>query len=164
MNSDKHVLMKNDFQLYYYCLPFQQLSSAELYAIMALRQEVFVVEQNCPYLDADGKDQQAHHLMGFDKEGRLLAYSRLMPKGLSYPRYTSMGRVLTSTSARGKGLGRGLMRESLKWMEQLYGRDAIKISAQCYLARFYESLGFHTIGEEYLEDDIPHIAMIKEWP
>jgi ElaA protein len=144
------------------CLPFDQLSLDQLYAIMALRQEVFVVEQNCPYLDADGKDMDAHHLMGIDEKGQLLAYTRLLPKGISYEKYVSIGRVVTSPKARGTGLGKQLMEESIKQAGQIFPPADLKISAQCYLIKFYESLGFQSIGESYLEDDIPHIAMIKK--
>lgn len=153
--------MYSKVSLRYSCLPFHQLSLTELYALMALRQEVFVVEQKCPYLDADGKDLQAHHLMGYDEQGRLLAYSRLLPRGVSYPGYPSFGRVVTAPSIRGGGQGRPLMEKTLEWMERLYGRGTIKISAQSYLIPFYESLGFRIVGEEYLEDGIPHIGMVK---
>ena len=147
--------------LHYHCLPFRELSLAELYSVMALRQEVFVVEQNCPYLDADGKDLPAHHLLGYDQRGTLAAYSRLLPMGISYEEYPSFGRVVTAPAVRGQGRGRELMEKTLEWMERLYGRRAIKISAQCYLIPFYRSLGFHTVGEEYLEDDIPHVGMVR---
>ena len=128
---------------------------------MALRQEVFVVEQNCPYLDADGKDLPAHHLLGYNNKGQLLAYCRLLPKGVSYEKYPSFGRVVTAASIRGDGHGRKLMEKTLEWMGRLFGKEAIKISAQCYLIPFYESLGFQTVGKEYLEDDIPHIGMVR---
>ncbi|MCB0614454.1 MAG: GNAT family N-acetyltransferase [Phaeodactylibacter sp.] len=148
--------------LHFHCLPFHQLSATELYALMALRQEVFVVEQNCPYLDADGKDLSAHHLLGYNENGRLVAYSRLLPKGVAYEKHPSFGRVVTAASIRGNGQGRNLMEKTLEWMRRLYGQDAIKISAQCYLISFYESLGFQTVGKEYLEDDIPHIGMVRK--
>ncbi len=153
--------MPTNLNLHYFCLPFHQLSHKELYGLMALRQEVFVVEQNCPYLDADGKDIKAHHLLGYGQSGDLLAYSRLLPKGISYRTYPSFGRVVTAPSIRGGGQGRILMERTLEWMERLFGRQAIKISAQRYLIPFYESLGFHSVGQEYLEDDIPHIGMVK---
>lgn len=155
--------MSYPITLHYSCLPFHRLSLEELYAIMALRQEVFVVEQNCPYLDADGKDQPAHHLLGYSDKGALLAYSRLLPSGVSYAGYPSFGRVATAPSIRGGGQGRALMEKTLEWMERLYGRQAIKISAQSYLISFYRSLGFQAVGEEYLEDGIPHIGMVRDW-
>jgi len=146
--------------LYFSCLSFQQLSLRELYDMMQLRQVVFVVEQDCPYVDADGKDEAGHHLMGYRADGKLLACSRLLPPGISYASYASVGRVVTAPEVRGTGLGRQLMRQSLDWCRRLYGDAPVKISAQCYLIRFYESFGFSTKGEVYLEDDIPHISMV----
>jgi len=146
----------------YTCKKFQDLSLEELYESMALRQEVFVVEQDCPYLDADGKDQSSFHLMGHDEEGRLVAYTRLVPQGISYEKYPSIGRVVTSPIVRGKGVGKELMEASIEWCEKLWPGVSIKISAQTYLKKFYESLGFNQVGEGYLEDDIPHIPMLRE--
>ncbi len=144
------------------CKPFSQLTLEELYDIMVLRQEVFVVEQTCPYLDADGKDQLGFHLMGWhENHDNLLVYARLLPPGVSYKDYASIGRVVSSPSVRGKSYGKRLMEMSVIWCDLLFPGVAIKISAQCYLIRFYESFGFKTIGEEYLEDDIPHIGMVK---
>jgi len=145
----------------YKCLSFSQLSNIELYELMALRQEVFVVEQDCPYLDADGKDQEAWHLLGYDEQGKLIAYTRLLDKGTTYLNYISIGRVVTSPAARGKGYGGQIMNESIRQIQHLYGAQDIKISAQVYLEQFYRSMGFESIGEGYLEDDIPHIAMIR---
>jgi ElaA protein len=142
------------------CLPFAQLSPFELYDILALRQEVFIVEQNCPYQDCDGKDQQGWHLLGRDAEGRLVCYTRLLPPGVSYPGYASIGRVVSSPSVRGSGIGKELMRKSLEMCLHIFENQAIKIGAQSYLLRFYESLGFHSTGEEYLEDGIPHTKMV----
>ena len=147
---------------YFRCKPFSELNVDELYEIMALRQEVFVVEQDCPYLDADGKDQHAWHLMGFDKNDTLIAYARIVPPGISYENYVSIGRIVSSPSVRGKGTGKKLMEASLDAVKKLFNNQPIKISAQCYLIRFYESFGFKTTGTEYLEDNIPHIAMIRE--
>ena len=123
-------------------------------------QEVFVVEQNCPYLDADGKDLRGWHLMGFDTEGLLVAYTRLLPKGVSYENYASIGRVANSAKVRGGGVGKILMTESLRQMAILFPNQPVKIGAQTYLLRFYTSLGFVSTGEDYLEDDIPHTVMI----
>ena len=142
--------------------PYSELSLDELYEIMVLRQEVFVVEQDCPYLDADGKDQQAWHLMGFDKKEKLVAYSRIVPRGISYKNYPSIGRIVSSPSVRGNGIGKKLMIASIGTSENLFKGQPIKISAQCYLIKFYESFGFKPEGKEYLEDNIPHIAMIRE--
>jgi ElaA protein len=150
------------YNLNYQCLPFQELILNELYELLALRQEVFVVEQTCPYQDADGLDQLGWHVLGRDKSGKLLAYTRILPKGISYEAYPAIGRVVTSPSCRGKGYGKELMQVSIQYTEQLCGAVPIKISAQCYLIRFYEELGFRTVGEEYLEDDIPHIGMVRD--
>lgn len=142
-------------------LPFDQLSLSDLYDILKLRQEVFIVEQNCPYLDVDGLDRFAWHVMGKNPEGELLAYSRLLPKGTSYDDYISIGRILTSSKVRKLGLGKKLMDFSVKSIYQLFGYQNIKIGAQTYLLSFYESFGFKAQGETYLEDGIPHIQMIK---
>jgi ElaA protein len=142
------------------CKPFYRLTLDELYALMMLRQEVFVVEQNCPYLDADGRDQESWHLMMYDG-AQLIACTRLLPKGLAYPEYQSIGRVVTSQAARGTGAGKILMQESVKQCIALFGNGAIKIGAQSYLLQFYESFGFISTGEEYLEDGIPHTKMIR---
>jgi ElaA protein len=146
------------------CLPFSRLSPHELYEIMALRQEVFVVEQNCPYLDADGKDPDSWHLMGRDQTGKLICYTRLLPPGLSYPGYASIGRVVSAPSARGTGAGKILMRRSIDLCRHLFDSRPIKIGAQSYLLQFYEGFGFRSTGEAYLEDGIPHTKMILETP
>lgn len=143
------------------CKSFYELTALQLYAILILRQEVFVVEQNCPYLDADGKDLKGWHLMGYDDDGQLVAYARLLPKGASYEKHASIGRVVTASAIRGQGIGRMLMRNALDYAEQLFPGDTVKISAQTYLREFYESQGFVVSGEEYLEDDIPHFPMIR---
>jgi ElaA protein len=137
---------------------FEELTPYQLYAILQLRNEVFVVEQNCVFQDADDKDQKCYHLMGFNGN-RLVAYTRLVPPGVSY-HYASIGRVVTSPSARGSGAGRLLMKQSIDYAYQLFGKGPIKIGAQLYLKKFYESFGFEQSGEMYLEDNIPHIYMI----
>lgn len=142
------------------CVPFDALTVRELYDILALRQEVFVVEQNCPYLDADGKDLKGWHLMLFNTEGVLAAYTRLLEKGISYDNYASIGRVVSASHARGTGAGKAVMQESINQMGRLFPNQPVKIGAQSYLLKFYESLGFESTGEEYLEDDIPHTSMI----
>lgn len=142
------------------CKHFKNLSLEELYAAMQLRQEVFVVEQDCPYLDADGKDPESWHLMGWQGD-QLVAYIRLVPKGISYDNYVSIGRVITHESVRRTGVGKALMQKSIQQIEALFPGLPVKMSAQCYLIAFYESFGFKTIGEEYLEDGIPHIGMVK---
>ncbi len=140
---------------------FDELTSRELYAILQLRSEVFVVEQNCVYQDMDGKDLKAWHLMGYepDKHGeKLLAHTRLLPKGISYAE-ASIGRVVSSPAVRGQGIGRELMLKSIESIYTLYGKGPIRIGAQLYLKSFYASLGFIPEGEIYLEDNIPHIIM-----
>lgn len=141
---------------------FQDLSTDELYQIMVLRQEVFIVEQDCPYLDADGKDQISHHILGTDSQGKLQTYARLVPKGGSYTEYNSIGRVITSMEYRGKGEGKKLMEYSVSQIQQLYPDENTKISAQVYALPFYEALGFKECGERYDEDGIPHAAMLLE--
>ncbi len=140
---------------------FHDLSRLELYAIMVLRQAVFVVEQNCPYLDADGKDAEALHLGVYDEAGELLAYARIFKQGIAYADYASIGRVIVAPKARGTGLGYQLMEEAAKQLYQHYGHQPIKISAQAHLQTFYGRLGYRGVGEGYLEDNIPHRAMIK---
>jgi ElaA protein len=146
--------------LRFVCKHFRDLNLEELYAAMQLRQEVFVVEQDCPYLDADGKDPESWHLMGWQEE-QLVAYTRLVPRGISYKNHVSIGRVVTHRSVRRTGIGKALMQESIQQTEALFPGLPVKMSAQCYLITFYESFGFKTIEEEYLEDGIPHIAMVK---
>lgn len=140
--------------------PWEALSKADLYEILQLRIEVFVVEQDCPYQDADGKDHFCHHVLGYDHDNELVAYTRLVPKGISYDAYTSIGRVINKKKIRRQGVGIKLMHYSLDQINRLYPGEQIKISAQVYLLSFYKSLGFEAIGEEYLEDNIPHMAMV----
>lgn len=146
--------------LHFSCLPFDELTPRLLYEILALRQEVFVVEQNCPYQDCDGKDLNSFHLMGRNESGKLVCYTRLLPVGLAYEGYCSIGRVVSSPSARGTGAGKTLMEKSIATCRQLFGNQPIKIGAQSYLLKFYESFGFVSTGEEYLEDGIPHTKMV----
>lgn len=140
---------------------FDELTPHELYAILQLRSEVFVVEQNCVYQDMDNKDLGAWHLMGRDpgtSGEKLLAHTRLLPPGLAYEE-ASIGRVVSSPSARGLGIGRELMLKSIESIYILYGAGPIRIGAQLYLKTFYASLGFQPEGEIYLEDNIQHIIM-----
>lgn len=139
---------------------FDALTVFELYDIMRLRQEVFVVEQNCPYLDADGKDQYGYHVMGKDEGGTVHCCTRLLPEGVSYDGFVSIGRVANSDKVRRRGEGKRLMIYSIDKIRALYPEKPIKIGAQAYLKRFYESLGFIDIGIPYLEDGIPHIIMV----
>jgi ElaA protein len=140
--------------------PFTDLNTSELYALLQLRSEVFVVEQACPFQDIDGQDQAAWHLLGHTPTGELAAYTRLFGAGISYPE-ASIGRVVVSPRYRRYGLGRALMQESIDAVGQLFGVQPIQIGAQLYLQAFYESFGFRQVGEGYLEDDIPHIHMVR---
>ncbi|MES2374391.1 MAG: GNAT family N-acetyltransferase [Bacteroidota bacterium] len=138
---------------------FDQLTPHELYAIMRLRSEVFVVEQDCVYLDADNKDLSCHHLLFWD-ESTLVAYARLLPKGLSYEQM-SIGRVVSSPAYRGTGAGKLLIDEAIKVCKELFGEGPIRIGAQLYLKEFYSSFGFEQTSDVYLEDGIEHIEMIR---
>ena len=139
---------------------FDSLTPRELYAILRLRSEVFVVEQNCVFLDMDNVDQQCHHLMGW-QDNVLFAYARLVPPGLSYEE-ASIGRVVTSPSGRGNGIGKALIEKSIQEVFNLYGKGSIKIGAQLYLKNFYTSFGFEQVGDIYDEDGIDHIKMIRK--
>ncbi len=150
-------------QIQWTCKTFKELTLDGLYEILALRQDVFVVEQNCPYLDADGKDAQALHVCGYDHDNELVAYTRILPQGISYPNYHAIGRVVTSQKIRGKKKGRELMEVSIRYTQQLLTHGDIKISAQSHLQKYYSSLGFVSVGNEYEEDGIPHIAMILKY-
>ena len=143
------------------CMPFHHLSLEQLYRAMALRQEVFVVEQTCYYQDADGKDLDCWHLLGTIGDSNLVAYARILPKGIAYPEYPAIGRIITAGSVRGKGVGRELVAKAIEACESLCGKGPIKIGAQAYLEKFYQSYGFEVVGEPYLEDGIPHLHMIR---
>ena len=136
---------------------FNELSASQLYAILQLRIEVFSVEQNCVYQDADGKDQDSYHLCGWDGD-RLAAYCRLLPAELSYD-HPSIGRVVTSPHYRKGGHGRIMMQKAIAQSMEQFNDPVIIISAQLYLKNFYGSIGFVQISDTYLEDDIPHIKM-----
>ncbi len=138
---------------------FGELSTKELYDVLQLRSEVFVVEQDCVYQDIDGKDDRALHIMGWE-DGILVAYSRCFQAG-DYFDEASIGRVLVRENYRKLGYGHEITKASIKAIKTKYKADKIKISAQIYLVIFYESHGFKTIGDRYLEDGIPHIAMIR---
>jgi len=145
---------------------FGALLPGDLYAALALRQRVFVVEQQCTFVDADGADEQAYHLLGWqpqaDATGRipLIAYLRLVDPGVKFAE-PSIGRVITAPDARGRGLGRALMQEGLAGAARCFpGRD-VRIAAQQRLERFYADLGFVTASAPYLEDGIPHVDMLR---
>jgi ElaA protein len=141
---------------------FKDLNTTELYQILQLRNEVFIVEQNCPFQDLDDKDFKCYHLMGFDTDSqKVMAYTRIVPAGVSYEE-ASIGRVVTSPLARKGGIGKVLMQKSIELLEELYGGVSVKIGAQLYLKKFYESFGFEQVEEVYLEDGIEHILMVRQ--
>ncbi len=150
--------MKASFQ----CYSFDEISKAALYAMLQLREQVFIVEQNCPYLDLDGLDDQCLHVLG-RWEDEVVATTRILPPGLKYPE-VSVGRVVTSQSVRGTGIGRALMTATLDAVAARFGPCAIRLSAQSYLVGFYASFGFIEASDEYLEDNIPHIEMVRPAP
>ncbi len=140
------------------CTNFSDLTNMELYKILKIRNEVFILEQNCPYQDCDEKDFDAFHLCAW-QNNQLVAYSRLLRPGISFPEKASIGRVLTASSARRQNLGKELMILSIRKIYTLFGRVDIAISAQYYLLNFYKSFSFFQVSEVYLEDDIPHVTM-----
>ena len=139
---------------------FQQLDTIQLYKLLKLRSEVFVVEQDCVYQDVDDKDIESYHVLMQTNDGLLTAYARLLPIGLSYPNCAAIGRVVTSPKMRGNGLGRKLMQFCIQEIKRLWPNQEVKLQAQSYLTNFYESLNFRVVSEEYLEDNIPHTAMV----
>ncbi len=141
-------------------LSFAELSTAQLYELLQLRVDVFVVEQHCAYPELDGKDCLAHtrHLLGTDSQGKLQAYARLLAPGVSYAE-PSIGRVVVNAAVRGQGIAQQLMQQAIAQCEQLWPQQAITIGAQQYLMTFYQSLGFICVSAGYLEDGIPHIDM-----
>ena len=137
---------------------FSELSTDEIYNILKLRSEVFVVEQNCVYQDIDEKDQKATHLF-IEKNNEIIAYTRIFKKGDYYKENPSIGRVVVSKKERGKELGKRIMRESILYIKNNYNNKSIELSAQKYLDKFYRELDFYAEGEDYLEDGIPHQRM-----
>lgn len=146
------------------CLPFGALSADTLYRLLRLRSEVFVVEQNCVFLDMDGLDPQCLHVLGelVDADGtpHLQASTRLVPPGVAFAE-ASIGRVVTAPAARGGGIGHALMAESVRLLEQLWGPQPIRIGAQAHLEAFYNRHGFVSDNKPYIEDGIPHIEMLR---
>jgi ElaA protein len=141
---------------------YDDLTPKELYQMLKLRVDVFVVEQNCPYPDLDNNDiiEGVYHLLATKQDGNIAACARLLPAGISYEN-VSIGRVATKIDERGHGLGHQLIQKAIEGCESLWGTVTIDISAQQYLEKYYQSHGFTTISEMYLEDDIPHIKMRK---
>lgn len=140
--------------------PFETLNVNELYDLLKLRSEIFVLEQNCVYLDLDGKDKKALHLIG-EYDNKIVAYVRLFDAGITFDN-ASIGRVVVDADYRDRKWGHDLMREAISAIKSNFNKEKITIGAQLYLKKFYESHGFVQSSEMYLEDDIPHIEMIRE--
>lgn len=145
------------YQWYY----FDQLTLDQLHELLYFRQEVFVIEQNCPYLDIDGLDPYSWHLLGRNSAGKLVAYLRVVPPGRKFED-PSIGRVVTSKEVRGRGIGRELMRRAIEKSEELFPNSSLRLSAQLYARGFYQSFGFSQVSEPYDEDGILHIDMIRK--
>ena len=137
---------------------FTELSAAELYAILRARQDVFVVEQNCPFLEIDGKDLDAYHLW-FEENGEILAYARVLDRGVSFET-PAVGRVISIR--RREGLGSRILSEGIRIAREKYSAEAVMLEAQVYARKLYEKQGFVQVSEEFLEDGIPHIIMRLE--
>ncbi|MFN3302536.1 MAG: GNAT family N-acetyltransferase [Roseateles sp.] len=146
--------------MHWTCVPFAALSVQQLHDALQLRSRVFVVEQNCVFLDIDGLDPETLHLLGHGEDGMLKAYARLIPPGVKSPD-ALIGRVVTSPAARGGGTGRALMAEAIAQCRHLWPDRAITLHAQAHLERFYGGFGFQAVGQPYVEDGIPHIEMRK---
>lgn len=142
--------------------PYFRLSIDELHDLIQLRERVFIVEQNCAYLDVDGRDKNSWHLLGYEGD-KLAVTLRVTLPGVRFPEY-SIGRVASSPEFRRQGYGRRAVAEALKLMEDSFGKNAIRISAQSYLEKFYAEFGFETARGPYLEDDIPHFEMLRKPP
>ncbi|MEZ4403288.1 MAG: GNAT family N-acetyltransferase [Kofleriaceae bacterium] len=142
---------------------FAELTTAELYRLIMLREQVFIVEQACPYLDADGYDRAAHHLWTEDDAGAARACLRVFAPGIKYAE-ASLGRIVTAAAARRTGLGRALVAEGLTRVAAAHGPVPVRIGAQRYLERFYGEFGFVTASPMYLEDGIPHVEMVRPPP
>lgn len=138
---------------------FSQLNVLDLHQILMLRQDVFVIEQDCIYPDIDEKDLLSHHVFGKDPEGCVLAYARLVPPGIKYAE-PAVGRVVVAKKARSIGLGYQLMARALEEAGKLYPGQGNRISAQAHLKSFYNSFGYEQVSDEYDEDGIPHIEML----
>lgn len=154
-----HDAVLNTADLVWHCKAFDALTTAELHAIYALRQQVFVVEQNCPYNDIDDSDLCSWHLFATDAQGQVVATCRLIPAGKKYVE-AAIGRVVTAATVRAYGIGRVLMQKAIVQLNDL-GFSTIRIGAQQRLQTFYENLGFVRVSAPYMEDGIPHIEMLK---
>jgi len=138
---------------------FSELTALEFHDLIALRINVFVVEQNCPYPELDGKDKKSYHLICRDGLGKIVATSRILPQNISY-KEVSIGRVVSASEVRGIGLGHEMMKNCFEFIQEEFGDVPVKISAQEHLEQFYQQHGFISTGKKYLEDDIPHVEMI----
>ena len=139
---------------------FKDLSVDEYFEILHLRTAIFVVEQDCPYQEVDEKDRKSFHLFGRAENGEVIAVTRILPQNVSYDEI-SIGRVALKKEFRGKGIADELMLASIKFIDKKFGQQHIRISAQTYLLNYYTKHGFKQVGEEYLEDNIPHIEMLR---
>ncbi len=148
--------MHLDWQVKYY----PELTTNEFHDIIALRLKAFVVEQNCSYLDLDGKDKKCYHLICRDGFGKVVATARILPPGISYPE-VSIGRVVLDQAIRGNGIGHQLMDQSMKFINEEFGSVPVRISAQKHLENYYNKHNFISTGKEYLEDEIPHVEMLN---
>ena len=140
-------------------LAFNSLSLNDFYDLVSLRIQVFVIEQNCPYQDLDGKDKKSFHVIGKDSKGEIKATARILPVGISYPE-VAIGRVVVSEEERGTGAGHQLMNSCMEFIENQFGKVPVRISAQKHLEKFYNQHHFVSTGKEYLEDGIPHVEML----
>ena len=145
--------------IHWHTKSFEELTGTEVYDILKLRTDVFVVEQACAYGEVDGKDKQCLHVFA-TKARQVIAYARIVPPRLSYPEI-SIGRVVVDAAYRKDGLGGVLIRYTIEKIEEEFGAQAIQIGAQCYLKKFYESFGFVAVSDDYLEDGIPHVDMLR---
>ncbi len=147
--------------LYWRVLPFASLSLAELYAVLQLRTEVFVLEQNCVFQDMDGADTHALHVLGTDDNGALMGYARLFPAGVKFVE-ASIGRVVTHSHVRGSGMGHVLVQQAVDAVTGAWGAQPIRIGAQAHLKNFYQRHGFLDMGKPYIEDGIDHLEMLRQ--
>lgn len=148
------------FMYHFQIKAFDELSTREFHDLLQLRIGVFIVEQNCPYPELDGKDLESFHVIGRSDEGKTVATARILPQGISYPE-VSIGRVSSHPDFRSTGLGHRLMDEIHAFIRKQFGNVPVRISAQAYLLEFYEKHGYISTGKEYLEDDIPHVEMVR---
>jgi ElaA protein len=139
---------------------FKDLTVDDYFELLHLRVAVFVVEQDCPYQEVDEKDRQSFHLIGKTDSGEVIAVTRVLPQGVSYDEI-SIGRVALKKEYRGKGIADTLMIETFQFIEKKFGKQPIRISAQEYLLNYYNKHDFKQVGKGYLEDDIPHIEMLR---